>query len=137
LLSCENDLQRAFYEIESIKGGWSFRELKRQIESLLYERTGLAKNKEELLKELHQRVGKMQHSDYFRDPYIFEFVGLPEPFLGKESELEQALLDHLQSFLLELGNGFCFEARQKRVLIGDDWHFVDLIFTTASSNAMC
>jgi predicted nuclease of restriction endonuclease-like (RecB) superfamily len=66
LLSCENDLQRAFYEIESIKGGWSFRELKRQIESLLYERTGLAKNKEELLKELHQRVGKMQPSEWLQ-----------------------------------------------------------------------
>jgi len=67
-------------------------------------------------------------ADIFRDPCIFEFVGLPEQFLGTESELEQALINHLQAFLLEMGNGFCFEARQKRVLIGEDWHFVDLVF---------
>jgi predicted nuclease of restriction endonuclease-like (RecB) superfamily len=128
LLSCEKPLQRAFYEIESIRGAWSKRELKRHIESLLFERTGLTKDKEELLRGIHQKGKKIQALDYFRDPYIFEFLGLSEPFLGKESELKQALLNHLQTFLLELGNGFCFEARQKRILIGEDWHFVDLVF---------
>ena len=128
LMGCESLLQRAFYEIESIRGGWSVRELKRQIESLLFERTGLSADKDELLRRTHQQADLQTPADYFRDPYVFEFVGLPEPFLGTESELEQALIDHLHTFLLELGNGFCFEARQKRVLIGDDWHFVDLVF---------
>lgn len=128
LMACENPLQRAFYEIESIRGGWSVRELKRQIESLLFERTGLSTDKEELMRRTHQAADLQSPADYFRDPYVFEFAGLPEQFLGTESELEQALIDHLQAFLLELGNGFCFEARQKRVLIGEDWHFVDLVF---------
>lgn len=128
LMACENPLQRAFYEIESIRGGWSKRELKRQIESLLFERTGLSTDKEELMRRTHQAADLQSPADYFRDPYVFEFAGLPEEFLGTESELEQALIDHLQAFLLELGNGFCFEARQKRVLIGEDWHFVDLVF---------
>jgi predicted nuclease of restriction endonuclease-like (RecB) superfamily len=127
-LACTTPLQRAFYEIESIKGGWSKRELKRQIESLLFERTGLSTDKEELLRRTHKAADKQTPADYFRDPYVFEFAGLPEPFLGKETDLEQALITHLQAFLLELGNGFCFEARQKRLLIGDDWHFVDLVF---------
>jgi predicted nuclease of restriction endonuclease-like (RecB) superfamily len=128
ILACTTPLQRAFYEIESIKGGWSKRELKRQIESLLFERTGLSTDKEELLRRTHKAADKQTPADYFRDPYVFEFAGLPEPFLGKETDLEQALITHLQAFLLELGNGFCFEARQKRLLIGDDWHFVDLVF---------
>ncbi|MBK9017288.1 MAG: DUF1016 family protein, partial [Saprospiraceae bacterium] len=128
MVACENPLQRAFYEIESIRGGWSVRELKRQIESLLFERTGLSTDKEELMRRTHQAADLQSPADYFRDPYVFEFAGLPEQFLGTESELEQALIDHLQAFLLELGNGFCFEARQKRVLIGEDWHFVDLVF---------
>ena len=128
IMSCATPLQRAFYEIESIRGGWSVRELKRQIESLLFERTGLSTDKEELLRRTHKAADKQTPADYFRDPYVFEFAGLPEPFLGKETDLEQALITHLQAFLLELGNGFCFEARQKRLLIGDDWHFVDLVF---------
>lgn len=128
LMTCTNPLQRAFYEIESIRGAWSVRELKRQIESLLFERTGLSTDKEELMRRTHQAADLQSPADYFRDPYVFEFAGLPEQFLGTESELEQALIDHLQAFLLELGNGFCFEARQKRVLIGEDWHFVDLVF---------
>lgn len=128
IMSCSTPLQRAFYEIESIRGGWSVRELKRQIESLLFERTGLSTDKEELLRRTHKAADKQAPADYFRDPYVFEFAGLPEPFLGKETDLEQALITHLQAFLLELGNGFCFEARQKRLLIGDDWHFVDLVF---------
>jgi predicted nuclease of restriction endonuclease-like (RecB) superfamily len=128
ILTCEKPLQRAFYEIESIKGGWSVRELKRQIESLLFERTGLSTDKEELLRRTHESADKQSPADYFRDPYVFEFAGLPEPFLGRETDLEHALITHLQAFLLELGNGFCFEARQKRLLIGDDWYFVDLVF---------
>ncbi|MEK7258046.1 MAG: PDDEXK nuclease domain-containing protein [Bacteroidota bacterium] len=88
----------------------------------------MSNNKEELLRRTHQQAEPLQSADFFRSPYFFEFAGLPEQFLGTESDLEQALINHLQSFLLELGNGFCFEARQKRVLIGDDWHFVDLVF---------
>jgi predicted nuclease of restriction endonuclease-like (RecB) superfamily len=128
LLPLENPLQRAFYEIESIRGGWSVRELKRQVETLLYERTGLSNDKGEMMRRVQERVPQPKPEDVFRSPYIFEFLGLPDRLLADESELEQALIDHLQAFLLELGNGFCFEARQKRVLFGDDWHFIDLVF---------
>jgi predicted nuclease of restriction endonuclease-like (RecB) superfamily len=128
IMPLESPLARAFYEIESIKGGWSVRELKRQIGSLLYERTGLSTDKEELLRRVHQKAEPLRPEDLIRSPYIFEFLGLPEGRLVEEEDLERALLDHLQEFLLELGTGFCFEARQKRVLIGDDWHFIDLVF---------
>jgi predicted nuclease of restriction endonuclease-like (RecB) superfamily len=128
IMSVENPIARAFYEIESIRGGWSVRELKRQIGSLLYERTGLAQDKEELLRRVHQKAEPLQPADFLRSPYLFEFLDFPDTLLVDEEVLEKALLSQLQNFLLELGRGFCFEARQKRVLIGDEWHFVDLVF---------
>ncbi|HNG89725.1 MAG TPA: PDDEXK nuclease domain-containing protein, partial [Saprospiraceae bacterium] len=123
-----NPLARAFYEIESIRGNWSVRELKRQIGSLLYERTGMTEHKDELLRRAHQKADQMKPADFLRSPYLFDFLGFPQGKLVDESTLEQALLDHLQEFLLELGTGFCFEARQKRILLGNDWHYVDLVF---------
>lgn len=128
IMSVENPLARAFYEIESIRGNWSVRELKRQIGSLLYERTGMTQDKDELLRRVHQKADLLRPTDFLRSPYLFDFLAFPEGKLVDESTLENALLDHLQEFLLELGTGFCFESRQKRILIGDDWHHVDLVF---------
>lgn len=128
IMAVENPLARAFYEIESIRGNWSVRELKRQIGSLLYERTGMTEDKDELLRRVHQKADQMKPADFLRSPYLFDFLEFPQGKLVDESTLEQALLNHLQEFLLELGTGFCFEARQKRILIGNDWHYVDLVF---------
>jgi predicted nuclease of restriction endonuclease-like (RecB) superfamily len=121
-------LKRAFYEIQTIKGNWSVRELQRQRGSLLYERTGLSKNKEKLIQLANNKAVQLTPQDIIRDPYIFEFMGLKEQEVLQESELEEKLLDHLQQFLLELGKGFCFEHRQKRILIDDEYYRIDLVF---------
>lgn len=120
--------KRAFYEIEAIKGNWSVRELKRQVGSLLYERTGLSKNKKRLVQLTNEKAMPLTARDIIRDPYVFEFLGLKEQEVLEESKLEAALLDHLQQFLLELGKGFCFEARQKRILIDGEYYRIDLVF---------
>jgi predicted nuclease of restriction endonuclease-like (RecB) superfamily len=121
-------LKRLFYEIQTIKGNWSVRELERQRGSLLYERTGLSKDKEKLIEITNNKAAVLTPSDVIRDPYIFEFLGLKEKEVLEEGKLESALLDHLQQFLLELGKGFCFEHRQKRILIDDDYYRIDLVF---------
>ena len=128
LIAIEDDLKRAFYEIECIRGNWSVRELKRQINSLYYERSGLSKNKKKLAKLVQSDTEHAEPKLAIRDPYIFEFLGLKSKEVMSESRLEDQLLDRLQEFLLELGHGFCFEARQKRILIGDTHNFVDLVF---------
>ncbi|HME43910.1 MAG TPA: PDDEXK nuclease domain-containing protein [Syntrophorhabdales bacterium] len=128
LIGIEDPVSRTFYEIECIRGNWSVRELKRQIGSLYYERSGLSKNKAKLAKMAQNGAEQAEPRLTVRDPYVFEFLGLkPKEVMG-ESHLEGALLDKLQDFLLELGHGFCFEARQKRILIGDTHGFVDLVF---------
>jgi len=127
-ISIENHLKRLFYEIECIKGTWSLRELKRQIGSLLYERTGLSGNKEKLIALTHQNSDIQSVPDFIRDPYVFEFIGLKPHEVILEKDLEQALIDHLLQFLLELGKGFCFESRQKRILIDNKHYYVDLVF---------
>lgn len=128
LISFNEDIKRTFYEIECIRGNWSVRELKRQISSLYYERSGLSKNKEKLAELIRSNAEPAEPELAIRDPYIFEFLGLkPQEVMG-ESDLEDQLLDKLQEFLLELGHGFCFEARQKRILIGDTHNFIDLVF---------
>ena len=128
LIAISDKTKRSFYEIECMRGNWSVRELKRQIGSLYYERSGLSKDKKKLA-ALAQEGAK---SDAPRlaicDPYVFEFLGLKSREVMSESHLEEQLLDKLQDFLLELGHGFCFEARQKRILIGDTHNFVDLVF---------
>jgi predicted nuclease of restriction endonuclease-like (RecB) superfamily len=123
-----DDTQRRFYEIECIRGNWSVRELRRQIASLYYERSGLSKDKAKLSAKAHAAAETLQPAHIIRDPYIFEFLGLRSRDVMAESDLEDALLDRLQDFLLELGHGFCFEARQKRILIGDEHFFIDLVF---------
>ncbi len=128
IMQFDDPIARAFYEIESIKGSWGVRELKRQIDSALFERTGLSTEKVALLERVHQGAAPFNPEDFIRSPFMFEFLGVPVGAIIKESDLEKALLDNLQMFLLELGRGFCFEARQKRLLIGAEWYKVDLVF---------
>ena len=128
LMRIDDPLKRAFYEIEGIKGCWSVAQLKRQIESLLYERTGLSSNKKGIIEKAHVQNVPASIDDVFRDPYILEFTGLPERYEYSESDLETALIGHIQSFLIELGNGFCFEARQKRITLDNEHDRIDLVF---------
>ena len=128
LLRIDDQLKRAFYENECLKGQWSKRQLQRQIESLLYERTGLSKNKKAVVERARRAELNETVQDMIRDPYVLEFVGLADREEYSEGELESALLDHLQRFLLELGTGFCFESRQFRITIGNKHDRVDLVF---------
>lgn len=128
LIAIDDPLKRAFYEIECIRGNWSVRELKRQIGSLYHERSGLSIDKEQLADLAQSGAEQTEPKLAIRDPYIFEFLGIKSREVMRESDLEDALLDKLQEFLLELGHGFCFEARQKRILIGNTHGFVDLVF---------
>jgi predicted nuclease of restriction endonuclease-like (RecB) superfamily len=128
LIELSDDTQRHFYEIECARGNWSVRELRRQIASLYYERSGLSQDKAKLSAMAHAKAEALQPAQIIRDPYVFEFLGLRSRDVMAESDLEDALLDRLQDFLLEMGHGFCFEARQKRILIGDEHFFVDLVF---------
>ena len=128
LIKIDDPLKRTYYEVECIKGCWSVRELKRQVASLYYERSGLSKNKEKLAEMVPSGAEAAEPKLAIRDPYIFEFLGLKPKEVVGESDLEDGLLDKLQDFLLELGHGFCFEDRQKRILIGDTYGFIDLVF---------
>ncbi len=127
LIAIDDATERGFYEVECIRGNWSVRELKRQIGSLYYERSGLSLDKKKLAALAHQGA-EIQTILPIRDPYIFEFLGLKPAEVMSESRLEAQLTEKLEDFLLELGHGFCFEARQKRILIGDEHFFVDLVF---------
>lgn len=128
LIQIPDATQRRFYEVECIRGNWSVRELRRQIDSLYYQRSGLSKDKARLSVQTHSKADSLHPGQIIRDPYIFEFLGLRSRDVMGETDLEDALLDRLQDFLLEMGHGFCFEARQKRLLIGDEHFFVDLVF---------
>ena len=128
LLALDDTRKRTFYESECIRGNWSVRELKRQIASLFFERSGLSRNKAKLAKLARSGAETSSPRLTVRDPFIFEFLGLKSKEVMSESHLEDQLLDRLQEFLLELGHGFCFEARQKRILIGDSHGFIDLVF---------
>ena len=123
-----DSLKRAFYEMECIKGNWSITELERQIGSLYFERSGLSKDKKKLSELVNQKAVQLTPKDLINDPISVEFLGLSDRAIVTETDLEQAILDHLQMFLLELGHGFCFEARQKRILIDDEYYFIDLVF---------
>ncbi|PIP82605.1 MAG: cytoplasmic protein [Elusimicrobia bacterium CG_4_9_14_3_um_filter_62_55] len=128
LAALKEPLKRAFYIVECLRGNWSVRELRRQIDSLYYERAGLSKNKKKLSKLTQAKAEPQSAREIVRDPYVFEFLGLKSKEVMGESDLENALLDKLENFLLELGHGFCFEARQKRILIDGEHFFVDLVF---------
>ncbi|WP_309609921.1 PDDEXK nuclease domain-containing protein [Flavobacterium sp.] len=128
LMRIDDEKERSFYEIESEKYNWSVRELKRQYDSALYTRLALSRDKEGILKlsEKGQIIEKPK--DIIKDPYILEFLGLPELHQYSESDLEQEIINKLEYFLLELGDGFAFVARQKRITF-DDKHFrIDLVF---------
>lgn len=128
LLSVKNTTARAFYEAEALRGGWSVRQLDRQINSQFYERTALSKNKVAML--VHE--GKIRPEDMvmpeeeIKDPFVLEFLDLKDEY--SESDLEEALVRHLETFLLELGDDFCFLGKQKRLRIGSQWYRVDLLF---------
>ena len=124
----DNPVKRAFYEMETIRGCWSYKELGRQINSLYYERSGLSKNKKALSALVQQQTTQLQPTDVINTPITLEFLGLNEQVLVTENDLERDILDNLQKFLLEMGHGFCFEARQKRILIDEDYFFADLVF---------
>ena len=128
LVELEDPMQRVFYEVEALRGNWSVRELKRQIATQYYQRTGLSTDKAAIADLAHAKAEQATPQHIIRDPYVFEFLGLKPQEAVTEGQLEDALLDKLQAFLLELGHGFCFEARQKRVLIGGEHFFVDLVF---------
>jgi len=128
LTRVENPLKRSFYEMQAIKGNWSVKELQRQIGSLLFERMGLSSNKEGLIQDINKKAEQLTPAGIMRDPYVFEFVGLKPKEKFNESDLEEALINHLQVFLLELGKGFCLEALQKRLTIDGEYYYVDLIF---------
>ncbi|MBK5196439.1 MAG: DUF1016 family protein, partial [Proteiniphilum sp.] len=128
LLPIEDPLKRRFYETESIKGTWSVRELKRQIDTLYFERSGISRKPEVLSEKVQEKSEKSTMMDIIKSPFTFDFLGLKAKDVAYESDLEQALIDHLEEFLMELGHGFCFEARQKRIIIGDEYFFCDLVF---------
>ena len=127
LLRLSDLLQRAFYAVEAIKGTWSVKELKRQMNTLLFERSGLSEEPQRLIQRVNEGKQSLHSTGLVKDLYTFEFLGLPYQQV-EESNLETALLDHLREFILELGNGFCLEARQKRILIGGEYFFIDLVF---------
>lgn len=128
LMRIEDENERKFYEIETHKNNWSLKELQRQYDSALYTRLTLSRDKEKVLELAEKGLIIEKPKDAIKDPYILEFIGLPEKSMYSESELEQKLIDKLESFLLELGTGFTFVARQKRITF-DEKHFrIDLVF---------
>ena len=127
-IKIDDDLKRTFYEVETIKGNWSVRELKRQINSQTYERVGLSIDKRALIDSIHNTSEVLLPQQIIKDPYVLEFTGLEQKVKYSENDLDSALLDHLENFLLELGHGFCFEARQKRISIDNEHDKVDLVF---------
>jgi predicted nuclease of restriction endonuclease-like (RecB) superfamily len=128
LLSIENIHARQFYETEAIRGGWSSRQLGRQINSMFYERTALSKNKAAMLTkgQIPNPEDALTPEEEIRDPLVLEFLNLKDEY--SESDLEEALIQHLESFLLELGGDFAFVGRQKRLRLDNKWFKVDLVF---------
>lgn len=128
LLRTRSTKARAFYEIETVKNKWSARELERQVDSMLYERLALSRDKKSL-SQLALKGQEVQNpADLFKDPVVMEFLSLPESPKLSESELESALLENLKTFLLEMGKGFAFVARQERLTLDGDHFYIDLVF---------
>lgn len=129
ILAYINDpLKRAFYAIEAMRGPWSYRELQRQIDSNYYERSGWSKKPELLSKKVNDKAEKPTFREELKSHYVFEFLGLAAKNVIEEDALEQSLIDHFEEFMLELGMGFCLEARQKKLLIDDRYFKADLVF---------
>ncbi|MBO5086931.1 MAG: DUF1016 family protein [Paludibacteraceae bacterium] len=128
LIPINDPLKRAFYETMAIKGTWSVRELQRQIDTNYYERSGWSKRPEELARMVQNNAEMATLAMDIKSPFVFEFLGLRAKDVVEESDLESALIDNLQEFILELGMGFCFEERQKKLLIDDRYYKADLVF---------
>ena len=128
LLSIDDDMARQFYEKQSIKENWSVRELKRQINSSLFQRIALSKDKKGVLKISRQGIVLDEANDIVKDPYVLEFLNIPEHYRYSEKELEEKIIDNLQMFLLELGRGFSFVKRQFRITLDNNNYYVDLVF---------
>jgi predicted nuclease of restriction endonuclease-like (RecB) superfamily len=127
-MSITNEQERKFYEIEAKKGGWTLKELERQVSSSLFERLALSRDKEGVRKLASEGQLLNSSSDIIKDPYVLEFLNLKEKDKYTESDLETAIIDKIEYFLLELGKGFLFEARQKRFTFDEDHFYVDLVF---------
>lgn len=128
LLTIEDDSERQFYEIEAKENSWSLRELKRQLSSSLYQRLALSRDKEEIRQLARQGLVIEKAADIIKNPMVLEFLGIQEKAVYSEEDLETAIIDKLEHFLLELGKGFLFEARQKRFTFDSDHFYVDLVF---------
>jgi predicted nuclease of restriction endonuclease-like (RecB) superfamily len=128
LIRIDDDYKREYYELEASNNGWNGRELERQINASLYERLLLSNDKESVLAVARKERIPQKPSEIIKDPMMLEFLGLKREAAYYEKDLESALITHLQEFLLELGNGFSFVARQKRILLEDDEFFADLLF---------
>jgi predicted nuclease of restriction endonuclease-like (RecB) superfamily len=128
LLGVDYDLERNFYEQQCVSDGWSVRELQRQIDSALFYRVALSKDKKGVLRLARKGNIVKKASDIIKDPYVLEFLGIPEAHSYTEKRLESSIIDHLQLFLLELGKGFSFIGRQFRMNIGSKHFYVDLVF---------
>ena len=128
LMTIQDPDERSFYEIESAQSNWNVRELKRQKASCLYERLALSRDKEGIRKLAREGQVVVRPEDLLKEPLVLEFLGLDDKASYSENDLEQAIIDRLEHFLLELGKGFLFEARQKRFTFDEDHYFVDLVF---------
>jgi len=128
LIQIEDITKRTYYELACINGTWSVKELKRQINTLAYERVGLSTNHELAYNQLASKILPDLPQNAIKNIYTFDFLGLSNDGLMEEKDLEKALINHLQDFIQELGLGFCFEYRQKRILIDDEYYFIDLVF---------
>lgn len=128
IMGVEDAVARVFYELETIRGVWTVRELKRQIETNYFERSAISTNPQKMSEYVQSKTKKMSVTDIVKNPYVYEFLGLKDREIIEESELEEALINHLEEFLMELGQGFCLESRQKRILVDDDYFFCDLVF---------
>jgi len=127
LLNIKEPLKRSFYEIQTVKNNWGARELGRAINTMLYERTGLSKDKKQVIERL-KTDQQLEIEDVVKNPYFLEFIGLEERTAYSETDLETAIINHLQDFLTEMGRGFCFEARQKRITFDNKHYRIDLVF---------
>ena len=127
LVKVSNPLERLFYEVETIKNNWSIRELKRAIHTSLALRTTLSLNKEAVIAKI-KNLKPMSNAEIIRNPYILEFLDLEEKTEYSESDLENSILNHIQKFLVEMGKGFCFESRQKRITFDNNHYYIDLVF---------
>lgn len=128
LMRIDDENERKFYEIESFKNNWSLKELQRQYDSALYTRLTLSRDKTKIIELSEKGLVIEKPKDAIKDPYILEFIGLPEHSSYSENDLEQKLIDKLEHFLLELGTGFTFVARQKRISFDDKHFHIDLVF---------